>query len=246
MIETSKVVPFACPVSHPSPNKGPRTGEGRTKIMGVVLHATAGSDKGAVAWMQNPAARASCHVHIDRDGTTVRMVPDTERAWHAGVSQWKGFNDVNSITLGWEIGNLNNGIEPYTDLQYGVLAQMAAHYIRQGLKLDDIVGGPPLRGDYTSHAHVARPIGRKNDPLKFDWARFRRETEARLNPPQVIPVPVGGMVPRRVWSDFFGEHLIITRYVSEREWYFVRESEVRKLPQARAQTPLSAMPPARD
>jgi hypothetical protein len=236
----SKIVPFTCVKVVATPNEGPPLGEGRTKILGVVLHATAGSDKGAVSWMANPASKASCQVHIDRDGTTVRMVSDERRAWHAGVSQWKGTTDVNSITLGWEIGNLNNGVEKYTDLQYGVLAQMAVHYIRQGLDLEDF-GGPPKDGDFTSHAYVARPIGRKYDPLGFDWGRFRREVKARL---AGVPIPVVTPtdIPVRVWSSFHGEYLYVTRYVTDGEWYFMRESQLRAYPASRASTPLSRMP----
>jgi hypothetical protein len=236
----TKLIPFTCVKSHPSPNHGPLLGTGAKRLLGVVLHATAGSDKGAVSWMQNPASQASAQVHIDRDGTTVRLVDDNRRAWHAGRSEWRGESDVNSIALGWEIGNLNDGREPYTDLQYGVLAQMAAHYVRQGLSLEDFGAGPPLKGDYTSHAHVARPVGRKTDPLAFDWARFRRTTLERLG---VLPVLTGGdRTPLVVWSDFFGENLYVTEYVSDREWYFVRESAIRTLRTTRAASPLSKMP----
>jgi N-acetyl-anhydromuramyl-L-alanine amidase AmpD len=234
----TKLIPFTCVKTHPSPNHGPLLGTGAKRLLGVVLHATAGSDKGAVSWMQNPASQASAQVHIDRDGTTVRLVDDNRRSWHAGRSEWKGEGDVNSITLGWEIGNLNDGREPYTDLQYGVLAQMAAHYIRQGLSLEDFGAGPPLKGDYTSHAHVARPVGRKTDPLGFDWARFRRTTLERLG---VKPVVEKGW-PLVVYSEWFGEYLYVTNYVSDQEWYFVRESQVRGLTTSRGQTPLSRMP----
>lgn len=49
----------------------------------------------------------------------------------------------------------------------------------------------------------------------------------------------------RVWSDYFKEHLIVTRYVSDTEWYFVRSSELRNRPATRARTPFSQMPPAK-
>lgn len=49
----------------------------------------------------------------------------------------------------------------------------------------------------------------------------------------------------KVWSDYFKEHLIVTRYVSDTEWYFVRSSELRGRPATRARTPFSQMPKAR-
>lgn len=47
--------------------------------------------------------------------------------------------------------------------------------------------------------------------------------------------------PRMVWSNFFNDHLIVTRYVSDEEWYFVPLS-LAKLGQRRAHTRLSEMP----
>src|SRR5690606_32667411 len=123
-------------------------------------------------------------------------------------------------------GNLNNGREPYTDLQYAKLARIGAHYIRHGLTL----------ADFTSHELVARPKGRKNDPLAFDWARFRRETSAILAPRVTPPTgPVMGS-PMRVWSGHLEEHLIVVRVVSDTEWYYLPESAIASRAQ-RAATP---------
>jgi N-acetylmuramoyl-L-alanine amidase len=131
----------------------------------VVLHATAdrGGELSAESWMCNPAAGVSAHLHFRRDGTIVRLVPDSRRAWHAGRSWWKDLPSVNDFSLGWEIANRNDCVELYTDAQYESVAKAAAHYIRQGMPLEAFV----------SHASVARPRGRKSDPCGFDWQRFR-------------------------------------------------------------------------
>jgi hypothetical protein len=112
--------------------------------------------------MENPGADASCHLHIRRDGTTTRMVPDERRAWHAGESSWDDFDDVNDISLGWEIANRNDGQEPYTAPQYITVARLLRHYMPQGIAREDVVG----------HDRVARPRGRKNDPRGWDWGRM--------------------------------------------------------------------------
>jgi hypothetical protein len=55
---------------------------------------------------------------------------------------------------------------------------------------------------------------------------------------------VGAAAPvpgTRRWSDYFGEYLILTRYVSDREWYFVRESELTTMGE-RASAAWSEMP----
>ncbi len=42
----------------------------------------------ALARLCDPAAAVSAHYTIDRDGTVYAHVPETQRAWHAGVSYW--------------------------------------------------------------------------------------------------------------------------------------------------------------
>lgn len=232
----------------PSPNFNARLVD---RIEGVVFHHTGGTDEGAESWMENPASKVSCHLHFRRDGSTTRMVDDAQRAWHSGVGSWRGRGDVNSRTLGWEIANLGNGVEPYTDLQYGELAHVAAHYVRQGLVISAPANGLPAAGDFVAHDITGDNIvggGRKNDPLGFDWGRFYEETKARLNGDALVS-PVARCIPHKVYSPFFGENLIVLRYVSDVEWYFVRESLVNNrdvlLQSSRATTPLSQMPPGR-
>lgn len=167
MILLKRVVPLVADITVASPNHNRRP-ESIAALECVVLHATAdrGNDLSAEAWMRNPAAGVSAHLHFRRDGTVVRLVPDQRRAWHAGSSRWNGASDVNDFSLGWEIANWNDCKEPYTAQQYEALARAAAHYVGQGMPVPAFV----------SHASVARPHGRKSDPCGFDWQRFQRET----------------------------------------------------------------------
>lgn len=168
MIPLDQLRPFRADREAPSPHHNARRGK---VLRGVVLHATAGTDEGAEAWMQAPRSKVSAHLHIRRDGTITRHVDDHRRAWHAGVSEWRGVRDVNGVTLGWEIANRNDGEERFTAAQYNALSRAAAHYCRQGLTLDDFV----------AHAEVSP--GRKTDPLGFDWQRFRAGVTALLAAP---------------------------------------------------------------
>ena len=122
--------------------------------------------------MANPEAGVSAHLHIRRDGSITRMVGDRRRAWHAGDSSWPGVGDVNSESLGWEIGNDNDG-EPYSDAQYEAVADLLRHYLPQGLPREAVV----------SHKDVAP--GRKTDPHGWDWNRMWR----LLDPEPVITIP---------------------------------------------------------
>src|SRR5690606_32155757 len=48
-------------------------------------------------------ARVSAHVLIRRDGSIVQFVPFTHRAWHAGVSSWRGRTACNDFSAGIEL-----------------------------------------------------------------------------------------------------------------------------------------------
>lgn len=57
----------------------------RTKpITHIVLHLMDGTLTGTDSWFANPAAKASAHYGIGKDGTIHQYVPDDEIAWHAG------------------------------------------------------------------------------------------------------------------------------------------------------------------
>lgn len=182
MITLLKLSPYTGDRVAPSPNHDARKAPA---IEGIVLHATqdGGDEALSLTWLRSPKSRVSCHLLVSRGGRVTRLVGDRERAWHAGRSNWHGTSDVNSITLGIEIANRNNG-EPYTDAQYDRVAEIVAHYCGQGLSLDDVV----------SHQQIAE--GRKTDPLGWDWDRFRAAVLQRLLKPALLPSPVPVMASR--------------------------------------------------
>jgi len=80
----------------PSPNVSPKP----IKPQYVVLHHTAGSYAGSVAWCLNPASRVSYHCIIAEDGKRTVLARPNQRTWHAGIASWKGKKDLNSISVG--------------------------------------------------------------------------------------------------------------------------------------------------
>src|SRR5512137_2944407 len=78
----------------PSPNHDDRLAN--TPIDMLILHYTGmQSAKGAIDRLRDPAARVSSHYVVDEDGSVLRLVPEERRAWHAGVSYWRGNTDLN-------------------------------------------------------------------------------------------------------------------------------------------------------
>lgn len=147
-----------------SPNRGFRP-QG-IRITALVVHATVTPTLPLTTWwFRLPRSRVSAHYVVDRDGTVVQMAEDWARAWHAGVSELEGQEGVNDFSVGIELVNLNDGRDPFTDAQYEAAAAILRH-LRQEHAIPD--------SRVVSHAHVARPAGRKSDPVGFDFARLLR------------------------------------------------------------------------
>ncbi|TAN52293.1 MAG: 1,6-anhydro-N-acetylmuramyl-L-alanine amidase AmpD [Methylococcaceae bacterium] len=107
--------------------------------------------------------KVSAHVLIRRDGEIVQYVPFARRAWHAGISRFKGRERCNDYSIGIELEGTEN--QPYSDAQYAALAPLVAALLRcyPALSPANIAG----------HSEIAPE--RKTDPgLSFDWPRLRR------------------------------------------------------------------------
>jgi N-acetylmuramoyl-L-alanine amidase CwlA len=85
----------------PSPNHGGPL-DGPTLL---VMHYTvsgAGA-KGVADYFTSPAANASAHIVVGRDGDIRQVVPFNVKAWHAGKSVWRGRSNCNDYSIGIEI-----------------------------------------------------------------------------------------------------------------------------------------------
>ncbi len=113
-------------------------------------------------YAQLRGVRVSSHFLVRRDGAVLQFVGCASRAWHAGVSQWRGRGRCNDFSIGIELEGCDT--IPFAPQQYRALAGLARHLLR----------AYPIR-DIAGHADIAP--GRKTDPGPcFDWPRFVRET----------------------------------------------------------------------
>jgi N-acetylmuramoyl-L-alanine amidase len=150
-------------IDHPSPNHDDR----RLPVSMLVLHYTGmRSAEEAIARLADPAAKVSAHWLVAEDGTVVRMVDESRRAWHAGRSWWRGIDDVNSASIGIEIVNPGHefGYRPFPPEQMDAVEAL----VRSALARHAI-----LPANVVGHSDVA-PV-RKEDPGElFDWPRLAR------------------------------------------------------------------------
>lgn len=102
--------------------------------------------------------KVSSHYLVRRDGDLVQFVPPARRAWHAGVSSWRGRSACNDFSVGIELeGTDEAAFEP---AQYRALCELLR---RLALAL-------PLKA-IAAHSEIAP--GRKTDPgAGFDWQRL--------------------------------------------------------------------------
>lgn len=142
----------------PSPNVG-----GKLKARKyLIIHYTAtASASSAIGWMLNPTAKVSAHLHLDREGGWVQLVPFDVTAYHAGKSEWKGLSGLNSYTIGIEISN--DGKQYYTQKQIDALTE-ASIALHSEYNFEDILG----------HSDISP--GRKVDPGRhFPMASFKSQ-----------------------------------------------------------------------
>lgn len=144
----------------PSPNHGPRPDGERVELL--VLHYTGmRTAETALRRLCDPASQVSAHYTVDEDGTVYAHVPEERRAWHAGVSRWRGRDDVNSRSVGIEIVNPGHewGYRPFPPVQMEAVARLCRAIVgRHGIAADGVLG----------HSDVAP--ARKRDPGElFDW-----------------------------------------------------------------------------
>lgn len=84
-----------------TPNRG-----GSIEPRYLVFHYTAGrSAKDSCEWLCNPAAQASAHVVLGRDGSITQLAPFNIKTWHAGISHWEGLSGLNAYAIGIEMDN---------------------------------------------------------------------------------------------------------------------------------------------
>ena len=129
----------------------------------IVLHATVGEAGPSLNWLANPASGVSIHYLIDRDGATYQMVAEDLRAWHAGPSSYKGLTDWNNFSIGIEMVNRNDGVDPYDPRMVEACRKLCVYLVRKYKIQPEMI---------VTHKLVSGSITGKSDPKGFPLEEF--------------------------------------------------------------------------
>ena len=152
-----------------------------SRVQFLVIHFTS-SDFPSSLKVLTEGPVSSHYLVRDDPPTVYRLVDESRRAYHAGVSSWKGSTFLNASSIGIEI--VNEGLQdgswrPYPKAQMDVVLELVRDIVRRhGIRPDRVVG----------HSDIAPQ--RKVDPgPMFPW---RRLAEAGL-----VQWPDAGAVSQR-------------------------------------------------
>ncbi len=176
---------WIAPARHvPSPNFNTRPADARISLL--VIHSislppgefggpcidaffTNSLDRDAHPYFQSIAdMKVSSHLLIRRDGAVVQYVPFTQRAWHAGASQFQGVTECNDYSIGIEMEGCDE--YGYETAQYRTLAAITKLLQKNypDITTERIAG----------HCDIAPQ--RKTDPgPHFDWERYRKSIQPK-------------------------------------------------------------------
>ncbi|MBN2752225.1 MAG: N-acetylmuramoyl-L-alanine amidase [Rhodospirillaceae bacterium] len=151
-----------------------------TAIDTIVVHYT-GMETAAAALdrLCDPAAKVSAHYLIDEDGTIFALVPEDRRAWHAGVSSWRGASDINDRAIGIELVNPGHefGYRDFPARQIDGLSDLCRDILaRHPIPARNVIG----------HSDIAPT--RKTDPgERFPWKTLARLGIGLWPEPATVP-----------------------------------------------------------
>jgi len=155
---------------------------------GVLVHTTSGTD--SEAWLAGGSANAgrpaSCDYLINYDGERVAFLDSGQRPYHAGQSRFNlhgaqlANDEISAALVGVEIEQY--GEQLCTWQQLDSLAELIVILAPQyGWRWPFVLLG---------HYEVAKPVGRRSDPMGFMWGDFMGYLYARslaANVPGLLP-----------------------------------------------------------
>ncbi|HEN3656048.1 TPA: N-acetylmuramoyl-L-alanine amidase [Yersinia enterocolitica] len=147
------------------------------RVRFLVLHYTATDDAESLRLLTQGDVSAHYLVKthpeiLDGKPVVLQLVPESQRAWHAGVSYWQGRNSLNDTSIGIEIVNkgftermLRREWYPYNESQIELIERLTKDILER-YNIDP--------ANVVAHSDIA-PL-RKSDPGPlFPWKRLAEQ-----------------------------------------------------------------------
>jgi N-acetylmuramoyl-L-alanine amidase len=133
----------------------------------IIFHYTGMKNgKKAIQKLTKIQSEVSSHYFIKKNGEIITLVPDSYTAWHAGISFWKNFENLNKNSIGIEIDNPGHqfGYEEFSKKQINSLIKLSKFLIKKyKINNKNILG----------HSDIA-PFRKKDPGEKFPWEQLSR------------------------------------------------------------------------
>ncbi len=137
----------------------------RRNIQSIVIHYTGmRSLQSAVERLISKKYEVSSHYLVSRTGKIMQLVKDNNIAWHAGISNWFNFKNLNKNSIGIELENKGHqyGYQDFPNKQITELIKILKR-LKKKFKIQNI--------NITGHSDIAPH--RKTDPgEKFPWKKL--------------------------------------------------------------------------
>ena len=134
----------------------------KRRVKFIILHYTGmQSTIESISRLKSAKFKVSCHYLISKNGHIYRLVSEKNVAWHAGMSRWGEFVNLNICSIGIEIQNKGHGknYEMY-DLKQIKAVRNLCQKLRKKYKI-------PLK-NILGHSDIA-PLRKKDPGEKFPW-----------------------------------------------------------------------------
>lgn len=148
------------------------------KVRFIILHYTALNDERSIIALTKNNVSAHYLVTQNKKDPVYSLVPDDKRAWHAGVSSFNGYKNLNDNSIGIEISNLGyfaNDKQLVENISNGIIDKTLfypyndAQIFKIGMLLKELTAKYRINPKYIlGHSDIA-PL-RKVDPGPlFPW-----------------------------------------------------------------------------
>ena len=143
----------------------------KKRIKFVIIHYTGmKKESDAIKRLQDPKFKVSSHYLIKQNGDILTLVPDLYEAWHAGLSNWKNYKNLNKNSIGIEITNPGHqyGYKNFSKKQILSIKRLLKYLTKKfKIKKKYVLGHSDISPD------------RKKDPgEKFPWGNLCRNSLA--------------------------------------------------------------------